>query len=166
MSATVAPGAGLLEALAARLTGDVVVVGIGNPSRGDDAAGCLVTRRLPPVPGLRAVVAEEVPESHLGAIVAGPPSTIVLVDAVDLGAPAGSVGLLDTRDLVRFTPTTHRVPLGVLAAWLAAETGADVFVLAVQPLQTRLGARVSPEVDEGTARLAAALGRAMEARPC
>jgi hydrogenase maturation protease len=166
MSATVAEGAGLHEALAARLTGDVVVVGIGNPARGDDAAGCLVSQRIRPRPGLRAVQAQEVPESHLGAIVAGSPSTIVLVDAVDLGEPAGSMALLDTRDLVRFTPTTHRVPLDLLATWLAAETGADVFVLAVQPLQTRFGAPVSPEVDEAAARLAAALESGLEARAC
>jgi hydrogenase 3 maturation protease len=156
--------------LAARLRGRVTVLGIGNPLRGDDAAGCLVARNLSPAPGLRSIEAEDVPESHLGAVTASRPDTIVLVDAVDLGAPAGSLALVETSDLKGFTPTTHHVPLDVLARWLARETGADVVIAAVQPQRIGWGDPVSQEVGEAARLLAATLNRALASRaggpPC
>jgi hydrogenase 3 maturation protease len=160
----------LEETLAARLRGRVTVVGIGNPLRGDDAAGCLVARGLRAAPGLEAIEVEEVPENHLGAVTASRPDTIVLVDAVDLGAAPGSLALVDTAELARFTPTTHRVPLDLLATWLARETGADVVIAAVQPRRIGWGEPVSPEVGESVRLLAATLNRALESRaggsPC
>jgi hydrogenase 3 maturation protease len=160
----------LEETLSARLRGRVTVVGIGNPLRGDDAAGCLVARGLRPAPGLEAIEAEEVPENHLGAVAASRPDTIVLVDAVDLGAAPGSLALVETRDLARYTPTTHRVPLDLLATWLARETGAEVLLVALQPRQTTLGEPVSAEVGEAARLVAATLNRALETRagdsPC
>ncbi len=160
----------LEQTLAARLRGRVTVVGIGNPLRGDDGAGCLVARGLRPAARLHAIDAEEVPESHLGAVAASRPDTILLVDAVELGAPAGSLALVETSDLVRFTPSTHHVPLDVLARWLTRETGATVLLLALQPRRTTFGAALTPEVAEAARVAAETLGRALASRgaglPC
>jgi hydrogenase 3 maturation protease len=155
----------LERALAVRLRGRVTVVGIGNPLRADDVAGCLVVRGLRRAPGVQAIDAEEVPESHLGPVAAGRPDTILLVDAVDLGAAPGSLALLETRDLLGFTPSTHRVPLDILAHWLAQDTGATVLLLAVQPRATGLGQPLSPEVAEAARLAASTLNRALAARP-
>jgi hydrogenase 3 maturation protease len=154
----------LEKALAGRLGDEVTVVGVGNPLRGDDGAGPLVARGLRRVPGLRVVEAEEVPESHLARITAGPPDTIVLVDAVDLGAAPGAVALLRTSNLAAFAPTTHHVPLDLLATFLARETGAEVLVLAIQPGRTTLGAQITPAVEEAAALVAGALNRVIESR--
>lgn len=151
----------LEKALAGRLGGQVTVVGVGNPLRGDDGVGPLVAHDLRPVPGLRVVQAEEVPESHLGRITAGPPDTIVVIDAVDLGAAPGSVALLGRGELAGFVPTTHRVPLDLLAAFLAGETRADVLVVAIQPRQTTLGAAMTPAVEEAAGLAAEVLNRAL-----
>ncbi len=160
----------LERALRERLRGRVTVVGIGNPLRADDAVGGLVARRLRPAAGLSAIDAEEVPESHLGAVTSTRPDTILLVDAVDLGAPAGSLALVEPGDLDRFTPTSHRVPLQVLAHWLTVETGASVFLLAVQPARTGPGEAVSAEVEAAAAFAADVLDRALwrgpEGLPC
>jgi hydrogenase 3 maturation protease len=160
----------LEETLGPRLRGRVTVVGIGNPLRGDDAAGCLVARSLRPAPGLEAIEVEEVPENHLGAVAASRPDTIVLVDAVDLGAAPGSLAVVETAALTRFTPTTHRVPLDLLATWLARETGAEVLLVGVQPRRLGWGEPVSPEVGEAARLVAATLNRALDARaggsPC
>jgi hydrogenase 3 maturation protease len=119
--------------LAARLVSGSVVVGLGNPLRGDDAAGLLLARRLHGVPGLRVLEAEEGPEAELGRIRAGAPRAIVLVDAVEIGAPPGAVALLEAGDLRVDEPSTHRPPLGLVMRWLAEETGADVFLVGIQP---------------------------------
>ncbi|MFH1766328.1 MAG: hydrogenase 3 maturation endopeptidase HyCI [Gemmatimonadota bacterium] len=142
----------LTELLAARLGGETVVVGIGNPHRGDDAAGCLVARCLRESAGaaarssLRIVEAEEVPESFLGPILRPPPNAVVLVDAVELGEPPGTVALLEVEEVEDREASTHRAPLSLLAGYIRAETGADVFVLGIQPGGRELGTPPSDEV--------------------
>ena len=150
----------LADALAARLKGDVVLVGVGNPLRGDDAAGCLVAEGLDGTPGLKVIHAEDVPECYFGKILACEPDVVVLVDAVDLGQPVGSIAMLGKDELVTYEPSTHRVPLALTAELIQGATGADVFVLGIQPLQVELGAGVSPSVARAVASLVETIRRA------
>jgi hydrogenase maturation protease len=150
--------------LARRLTGEVVVVAVGNVLRGDDAAAILVARGLRPAPGVRVVEAEDAPERHLGAIAAGRPAAIVLLDAVDCGAAPAAVALLELADLRPYAASGHRVPLAVIGHWLEHETGADVFVLAIQPAGTGWGEPVSQQVAEAVGLLAGTLNRVLARR--
>jgi hydrogenase 3 maturation protease len=154
----------LREELARRLSGRVVVVGVGNPLRGDDAAGCLVARRLQGTPGVRVVEAEEVPESFVGDIAAAMPDVVALVDAVDLGAEPGAVAMLEREQVATYAPTTHRMPLSLVMEVVQRRTGADVFLIAVQPLTLAFGAKVSPEVSATVEVLAAVLSELLRAR--
>jgi len=153
----------LREELARRLSGRVVVVGVGNPLRGDDAAGCLVARRLQGTPGVRVVEAEEVPESFVGDIAAAMPDVVALVDAVDLGAEPGAVAMLEREQVATYAPTTHRMPLSLVMEVVQRRTGADVFLIAVQPLTLAFGAKVSPEVSATVEVLAAVLSELLRA---
>ena len=153
----------LREELARRLSGRVVVVGVGNPLRGDDAAGCLVARRLQGTPGVRVVEAEEVPESFVGDIAAAMPDVVALVDAVDLGAEPGAVAMLERERVATYAPTTHRMPLSLVMEVVQRRTGADVFLIAVQPLTLAFGAKVSPEVSATVEVLAAVLSELLRA---
>jgi hydrogenase 3 maturation protease len=153
----------LREELARRLSGRVVVVGIGNPLRGDDAAGCLVARRLRGAEGARVIEAEEVPESFVGDIAAAMPDVVALVDAVDLGAEPGAVAMLEREQVATYAPTTHRMPLSLVMEVVQRRTGADVFLIAVQPLTLAFGAKVSPEVSATVEVLAAVLSELLRA---
>jgi hydrogenase 3 maturation protease len=155
----------LQDELAARLSGNVVVVGVGNPLRGDDAAGCLLARRLRGIPVASVIEAEEVPESFVGDIAAAMPDVAVLVDAVDLGALPGTVAVLETDDVAAYAPTTHRLPLSLVMDVVQRRTGADVFLIAVQPLSLAFGAPVSPQVGAGVELLAGVLSEILRA-PC
>jgi hydrogenase 3 maturation protease len=135
----------------------VVVVGVGNPLRGDDAAGCRVANKLKETPCLRVIIAEEVPENYFGLVTKMKPDTVVFVDAVELGMPPGAVALVEKDDIAGHMPTTHRMPLSILMSLLARETGADVFLLAVQPYATDFGMAVSREVELSSALLANAI---------
>jgi hydrogenase 3 maturation protease len=160
-------GTTLAETLTSRLSGKVVVVGVGNPLRGDDAAGCLVAQALDGAPGVTVISAEEVPESYLGPITAARPDVVVLVDAVELDAAPGSAALLEMEELAARGASTHRAPLGLVAEFLRCETGADVFLLAIQPARLGFGDPVSPEVEESAASLALLLRSLVgEALPC
>ena len=142
------------DALAARLSGRVAFVGIGNPLFGDDGAGCALGRALARVPGLAVVQAEDVPESYVTKIADGAPDVVVLIDAVDFGAPAGSVAILEREAMARYQPSTHRVPLGLIAEFVRRTSGADVFVLGIQPGVVRLGVGLGPEVSRTVDALA------------
>jgi hydrogenase 3 maturation protease len=132
--------------LAPRLTGRVVLVGVGNPLRGDDAAGCLAARRVRERDGVRVIVAEEIPEAYLGPIAAATPNAVVLLDAVDFGAAPGSFAILGRTDVRVYDPTTHRLPLSVLMELVELETGADVLLVGIQPSRTGYGQPPSDEV--------------------
>lgn len=152
---------GLSDALAARLVGDVVLVGVGNPMLGDDAAGCLVAQGLAGTPGLQVIQADEVPENCFCTILDARPDVVVFVDAVNLGAPPGSVAILEADALARHEPSTHRVPLGLVAEFVQRQSGADVFVLGIQPRQVTLGSDLSPEVAVATESLSELIRRSV-----
>jgi hydrogenase maturation protease len=139
--------AALSDALGRRLTGRVVLVGIGNPVLGDDAAGGLVARGVRGTPGIDVVESDDVPERDVLRIVSERPDVVVLVDAVDLHAPPGSVAVLEPDHLTGYLPTTHRVPLSLIATLIRRTTAADVFVLGIQPGKMTPGVGVSPEVN-------------------
>jgi hydrogenase 3 maturation protease len=134
------------EQLGAALQGEVVVMGIGNPWRGDDGAGSLVAQRLSGACGVHVIDAQEVPENYLSQIVDYRPATVVLIDAADLSAAPGTVALVDRNQMAAFWPSTHRVPLSLLADYLERETGAHIFLVAIQPEQTAFLQGLSTEV--------------------
>lgn len=145
---------GLPPGMAERMRGKVVLVGIGNPLRGDDAAGCLLARLLARTPGLTVVVSDDVPERDVLAIADARPDVVVLADALDLGLAPGSVALVEPEALAGYTPTTHRVPLALVADILRRASGADVLVLGIQPRQVEPGTAAGGEVRVAVAALA------------
>lgn len=72
----------------------VLVIGVGNPWRGDDGAGAAVVRELSDRPGIRAVECRGDP-AELMARWAGF-ERVFLVDAVMLGSAPGTVHRLGT----------------------------------------------------------------------
>jgi hydrogenase maturation protease HycI len=144
----------LARKLASRLTGSVVVVGVGNPLRGDDAAGCELAQRLQGRTAALVLNAESVPESELVRIAMALPDTVMFVDAVDLGTAPGSLAVLEAEQMANYGPSTHRVPLRILMECVRRDTVADVFLVAVQPRNVGFGEPMSAEVAASIALLA------------
>ena len=149
------------EELAARLTGTVVVVGVGNPLRGDDAAGSLLARSLREGDGVHVIDAEEAPESFVGEIARATPDAVAFVDAVDLSRPPGDVALLEIGDVAPYAPSTHRAPLSLVMDVVRSRTGADVFLIAIQPSGAGFGAAPSPTVTKTVGLLAGLLSEVL-----
>ena len=152
----------LQEQLATGIQVNVVVMGIGNPCRGDDAAGSLVARQISDAPGVRVIDAQEVPENYLCHVVDEGPDTVVLIDSVDLKSAPGSVALLDKDQVAGYWPSTHRVPLTLLMDYLERETHARVFLIAIQPRQTAFLQPMSGEVQASVAGIAGVLNDVFE----
>ncbi len=81
----------------------IVVACFGNPLRGDDGFGVVVAQRLSdcPVPAEVTVLEVGIGGIHLVQELLQPADALVLVDALDLGRPPGSVVVLrpDVRDV-------------------------------------------------------------------
>ncbi|MBN2587458.1 MAG: hydrogenase maturation protease [Candidatus Fermentibacteraceae bacterium] len=147
----------LREELRKLLRGRIVYMGIGNILRGDDAIGPELTCRLSRM-GMRTVDAGSVPENYIGSVARLKPDTVVLIDAVHLDRRPGSVELLDRSDLaggIGFT--THTLSPVLVMERLEEETGAAVFLLAIQPKCLDFGAPLSGEMETVLAQLPEAL---------
>ena len=152
----------LQEQLATGIQGNVVVMGIGNPCRGDDAAGSLLAQLISDVPGVRVIDAQDVPENYVRQVVGEGPDTVVLIDSVDLKSAPGSVAFLDKDQVAGYWPSTHRVPLTLLMDYLERDTHAHIFLIAVQPRRTGFMQPMSGEVHASVVGIAGVLNDVFE----
>jgi hydrogenase maturation protease len=133
------------------------VIGVGNVYRGDDAAGLIVARRLRER-GVDALEQEGEPVSLVELFAQR--DAVMLVDAVQSGAPPGTVHRVDVSDAplprkLRGSTSTHAVGLGE-AIELARALGRlppRVVVYGVEGAHFDTGAELSPEAHAAIERL-------------
>ena len=130
------------------LTGKIVIVGIGNPLRGDDGAGPALIRELKNrIPESHAEItlidAGEVPENYLVRISEKKPDIVLLIDTADMKQPPGSVKILETEEIQETGLSTHNASLKMCIDFLKSETDARIFLLGIQPEHINLGENLS-----------------------
>lgn len=138
----------MLELLSNRLKGKVMILGVGNPLRGDDGAAPYLIEQLKGQADAILLNCEEVPESFLGKITENQPDSILIIDAIDLRMKPGSVALLEEAELACTNWSTHHASLRLFVNYLKANGKADVLVLGIQPRSTEFGSEISAEVKE------------------
>jgi len=127
----------------------VAVVGIGNEMRGDDAVGCYVAKKLEGIDRALVINAGDVPENYTHLLRAYKPDCILLIDAVDVGAKAGSIVIMHREELPpSLSVSTHGIPLRLLADYLHCELGADVILIGIQVETTSFGVAMCDDVKE------------------
>lgn len=154
----------LKEQLANAIRGKVVVMGMGNPSCGDDAAGSCVAQQIGSRPGVYVIDAQDVPESYLGRAADQQPDTVVLIDCVDLKSAPGSVAFFEADQTASYWPSTHRLPVDLLVDYLEKATNARVFLIAIQPRETGFLQPMSREVLSSVEVVAEVLNDVLEMR--
>ena len=137
-----------------------MVIGVGNPLRGDDAAGLVVARRARER-GVEAIEQEGEPVGLIEAFAGH--DAVVVVDAVRSGAPAGTVHRADVSSVPLPAPftapaSTHTLGLGeaIELARALDRLPARIVVFGVEGERFDTGAELSPAV-------AAALGPLVDA---
>ena len=126
--------------------GKVVIVGIGNILKGDDAFGPALIEALGECPGCVLIDAGTSPENYAGKIVKENPDTVLLADAAHLDLDPGSYEILRKDDIARSGFTTHDQSPDMFINYLQGETSADVYMLAVQPGSVSFGEDMSASV--------------------
>jgi hydrogenase 3 maturation protease len=139
----------------------IVFVGVGNRSRGDDAIGPLVVDLLADyVP--HAIDAGPSPENVTGAIKKLKPKVIVFIDALifkDL--PPGAPQIVEIDDIRHLGESTHTLSLDVVMEYLKLETGADVFMIGVQPERIADGEGLTPGIGGAIKKISVCILRSL-----
>ncbi len=136
---------------------EVLVVGVGNPQRGDDAAGLVLGRALADKLGMQYLHCEEVPENYLAEMRNTPAATVMFVDAADMGVPAGEIRLLEPQQLAGSNISTHNCSLSLLAKLLTTQCNKRVVILAIQPASLEWQQCLTEPVAQAIDRFVAAL---------
>jgi hydrogenase maturation protease len=114
-------------------------LGIGTATHADDAAGLILAQTLIQSGSPNVVNAGSNPERWIASAHLAPFAHLVFLDAVELGAPPGSVVLLPADDIASRFPqvSTHKISLGLLARYVESQHETRAWLLGIQPQTLR-----------------------------
>ncbi|HEB31446.1 MAG TPA: hydrogenase 3 maturation endopeptidase HyCI, partial [Spirochaetes bacterium] len=130
------------------LKGKIVLFGIGNTLRGDDALGPMLVEMLREKVNAVCINAEGSPENFLGKVIKEDPDTLLIIDAVYLNAGPGEYRLLAPEELENAVFTTHDIPLTMLIDYLKSKKNMSIHILGIEPQHLYLGRKVSSKVKQ------------------
>ncbi|WP_297475795.1 hydrogenase 3 maturation endopeptidase HyCI [Thermococcus sp.] len=134
----------------------IVICGIGNDIRGDDAFGVIVAERLKEIldnPNVLVINCSEVPENYTGKIRDFEPDLVVFVDAVDFKGDVGEYIIADPEGTVGEAVSTHGLPLKFVTGFMKTMVEAEFVLIGCQPGLTGLFEEPSELIRERAERL-------------
>jgi hydrogenase 3 maturation protease len=111
----------------------VLILGIGNRLRVDDAVGSILAERLAKKLDIPIIDASDVPENYLGPIEASGADLVLVLDAADLGASPGDLALIEMSQLKELGVSTHTANLALLFKVIPQSHRPDAVLVAIQP---------------------------------
>jgi len=134
----------------------VVVVGVGNPIRGDDAVGPRIIELLEskPIDGVLLLNTESVPEAFTGKVEKFNPTHVLLVDAANFRGAAGETKLITGEQIGGQAVSTHSLPLNIFISYIEKSLGLSVLLLGIQPVSIGLGEPISAPVEAAAVSIA------------
>lgn len=128
----------------------VAVLGIGSELCGDDSAGMLcaamLKRELSKYDDILVISASTAPENFTGEICDFKPSSLILIDAADLGLNVGEIGIINPADIKGISFSTHMLPLSMLVQYFEITVKCSIGILGIQYKQKGFGDPVCEEV--------------------
>lgn len=122
----------------------VVILGVGNTLKGDDAAGPLVCEHLSGKVSARVIDAGAVPENYIGPVLEASPDVLFIVDAVDFGGRPGQIRVCTPDEIHGFAFSTHALSLHLSIDLIRREKKLEVYLIGIQAGRMRLGDCLSP----------------------
>lgn len=117
----------------------VVILGVGNTLKGDDAAGPAVCERLSGRVSARVIDTGATPENYIGRILEASPDVLLIVDAVDFGGRPGEIRLC-TPDQIRAPAfCTHALSLNLAIDLIRHERRLEVYLIGMQADRLQFG---------------------------
>jgi len=125
-----------------------VIVGMGNTLKGDDAVGPLVCEGLAGKVCAEVIDAGAVPENYIQPIIRKNPQTLLIIDAIDFGAAAGTIKVFRPDQLGSAAISTHALSPRLFVDMIRRDIEVDVYFVGIQPGQTKLGRALSAPVEQ------------------
>ncbi|MCX6664917.1 MAG: hydrogenase maturation peptidase HycI [Euryarchaeota archaeon] len=134
----------------------LVVLGMGNELRGDDAVGLAVVHLLKPRAHKNLTVfdGQTTPEMFIKPICEIKPSHVLIVDAAELQAEPGTWRLLSKDEIDTGLFTTHIIPVTDIAKEIEQRCGAQVGFLGIQPKSRDVSLSLSDECKKAAQNVA------------
>jgi len=134
-----------------------LIVGIGNILKADDAAGPIVCERLRGKISAEIIDTGTVPENYIQPIIKKAPDNLLIIDAIDFGAPPGELRIFRPEQLDTLVISTHTLSPRIFVDMVRQSVDVKVLFLGVQPAKIVLGRPLSAEVDDAIEMLVKAL---------
>ena len=148
-----------------------VIVGVGNTLKGDDGAGPLICQQLSGKVCAELIDAGTVPENYIQPIIKKAPQNLLVIDAIDFGAPAGTINIFKPEQLNSSAFSTHTLSPRLFADMVRQDINGvpqtrnsafggpkvDVYFVGIQPARTQLGQPQSAQVSRAIQWLVRAL---------
>ncbi|MCX6802838.1 MAG: hydrogenase maturation protease [Candidatus Diapherotrites archaeon] len=132
-----------------------MLIGMGQELNGDDAIGCAIADNFSERDWL-AVNAGTVPENFTGMVKRERPSTLVIVDAAEMGLPAGEIRRIEKSKANSAFYSTHSIPVSQTIAQIEPYVK-EVVLIGIQPNTMQQFKRLSPQATEAAKKLMALL---------
>ena len=134
----------------------VVIVGVGNPIRGDDAVGPKIIELLEekPMEDVLVLNTESVPEAFTGKVERYNPTHVLMVDAANFHGAAGETKLITADHIGGIAVSTHSLPLNIFISIVEKSCGIDVLLLGIQPVSIGLGEPMTEPLEAAAVSIA------------
>lgn len=129
----------------------VLLLGVGNDIRGDDAIGELIAREFEKE-GWETIDCGTVPENIIPHVEEDTYDTVLIVDAAHLKLEPGEIRIVPRDRLGVFTMSTHAMPLSLVMEFLDRRVG-EVILIGIQPKDMSLKEGMTEELTDAKDRL-------------
>jgi hydrogenase 3 maturation protease len=121
----------------------LVIMGIGNELKGDDAVGIYVVKELMRHFGeekefvnaknLYLINAGTVPDFFTDILKEINPTHILIIDCALMDKNAGEVKIIKEDEIINYSFSTHTLPLSIIVKYLKKFINAEIIILGIQP---------------------------------
>ncbi|WGI17194.1 hydrogenase 3 maturation endopeptidase HyCI [Methanonatronarchaeum sp. AMET-Sl] len=127
----------------------IILCGIGNDIKGDDAVGPYITNQVKETNRIKTIDCGKNPENHIKKIVTKKPDLLLLIDSTKFGGEPGDIVITKPSEIEKTTITSHRMPLPIFIEILNERIkNLETILIGIQPQQIVLGKKMSKPVKQ------------------
>jgi hydrogenase 3 maturation protease len=144
--------------------GKAVIIGVGNPLRGDDGVGMKILEYLEDMdlPDVMLLNTETVPEAFTGKVSEYEPTHVLLVDAANFRGEPGDAKLISSAQIGGTAVSTHSLPLTIFITYIEKTLNVKVKLLGIQPKRIEFYTEMTPELEEASKKISEILIKILE----
>ena len=127
----------------------IILIGVGNPIRGDDLVGVKIARELKSklkIKKFKILIVEDRVDLIPSFLRGLNPGLILIFDAADFGGKPGEIKIMSPAEFSGKTISTHELPLDLMLR--LAEVSAPAYVVGIQISNLRIGETMNSLVEK------------------